>query len=171
MPTKPASADLEAPPERVLCEAKGMPCILNCVCAPFVLCFQALKIYCCVCCLTYIARSFTGVCCCLCRAVCKSCYRFTDKKFPANSKSIGAWKGKEAGEVSKEVVWQRAEDYFHDKLTAGQKQDGVRLKLFEGGVEPKPCRTRSRTDGTGATTSWLPPSSLCRQRLTSPARP
>ena len=132
-----SNGDVEAPTEKSLCEAKGMPCILNCLCAPFVLCFQACKIYCCVCFFTYVARSLTGICCCLCRTLCKSCYRFTDKRFPANAKSIGAWKGKEAGEINKEIVWQRAEDYFAAKLTAGQKEDGVRLKLFEAGVEPK----------------------------------
>ena len=126
-----------APVEKSLCEAKGQPCILNFLCAPFVLCYQAHKIYACVCLWTYLDRSLTGICCCLCRCLCKSCYRFTDKKFPANATSIGDWKGKSEKEVAKEIEWQRAEDYFEKKLTDGQKQDGVRLKLFEGGVEPK----------------------------------
>ena len=126
-----------APVDKSLCEAKGQPCILNFLCTPFVLCYQAHKIYACVCLWTYLDRSLTGICCCICRCLCKSCYRFTDKKFPANATSIGDWKGKSEKEVAKEIEWQRAEDYFEKKLTDGQKQDGVRLKLFEGGVEPK----------------------------------
>ena len=58
-----------APVEKSLCEAKGQPCILNFLCAPFVLCYQAHKIYACVCLWTYLDRSLTGICCFLCRCL------------------------------------------------------------------------------------------------------
>ena len=45
------------------------------------------------------------------------------------------------------------------------------LVLSYASPAPGPRHIRSRTDGTGATTSWLHASSLCGQRLTSPALP
>ena len=123
--------------EKAICEAKGYPCFLNCLCAPFVLCYQSNKIYCCACIFTYIYRLLVSVCCCICRSVCPSCYRYTDKKFPANAKSIGAWKDKSEAEVDKEIEWQRAVAFFESKLTAEQSKEGVRVKLIEDGVEPK----------------------------------
>ena len=123
--------------EKAICEAKGYPCFLNCLCAPCVLCYKSLKIYCCACIVTYIYRLLVSVCCCLCRSICPSCYRYTDKKFPANAKSIGAWKDKSEAEVHKEIEWQRAVAFFESKLTAQQSKEGVRVKLFEDGVEPK----------------------------------
>jgi len=77
------------------------------------------------------------VCCCICRSMCPSCYRYTDKAFPATAKSIGAWKDKSEADVGKEIEWQRAVAYFESKLTAEQSKEGVRVKLFEDGVEPK----------------------------------
>jgi calpain-15 len=123
--------------EKAICEAKGYPCYLNCLCAPFVLCYQSSKIYCCACVFTYVYRLLVTLFCCICRTVCPSCYRYTDKKFPANAKSIGAWKDKSEADVGKEIEWQRAVTYFESKLTAEQSKEGVRVKLFEDGVEPK----------------------------------
>ena len=40
-------------------------------------------------------------------------------------------------EVDKEIEWQRAVAFFESKLTAQQSKEGVRVKLFEDGVEPK----------------------------------
>jgi len=131
-----AAADEEAG-QKELCAAKGYPCFLNCLCAPFVLCYQSHKIYCCACFFTYIYRLLVSVCCCICRSMCPSCYRYTDKAFPATAKSIGAWKDKSEADVGKEIEWQRAVAYFESKLTAEQSKEGVRVKLFEDGVEPK----------------------------------
>ena len=131
-----AAADEEAG-QKELCAAKGYPCFLNCLCAPFVLCYQSHKIYCCACFFTYVYRLLVSVCCCICRSMCPSCYRYTDKAFPATAKSIGAWKDKSEADVGKEIEWQRAVAYFESKLTAEQSKEGVRVKLFEDGVEPK----------------------------------
>ena len=132
-----AMPDEEKGEGKAICEAKGYPCLVNCLCAPFVLCYQSCRIYFCACVFTYIYRCLVTVCCCICRSLCPSCYRYTDKAFSATAKSIGAYKDKSEAEVEREIEWQRAEDYFESKLTAENKKDGVRLKLFEAGVEPK----------------------------------
>ena len=58
-------------------------------------------------------------------------------QFPANAKSIGAWRGKSEAQVDAEVKWERASEYFASKLTEDEKKRGVRVKLFEGAIEPK----------------------------------
>jgi len=135
--TMSTQGDVEAPPEKDLCLAKGQPCWLNVLCCPFVLIFQSSKIYLFACCWTYVYRSLTFGCCFICRACCKGCYLYSDKNFPPNATSVGALDGKDPKEAAKDVVWQRAEEWFESRLTADDKNNGVSLKLFEGGVEPK----------------------------------
>jgi len=120
-----------------LCEARGKPCWLNALCCPFVLCWQSTRIYLLACLFSYLYRTLSTACCCACRALCYGCYMYTDKKFPPKASSIGALDGKTEAEAAKDIEWVRADKYFESKMSSDDKEKGVRLKLFEGGVETK----------------------------------
>ena len=134
-------------------------CLFNALCCPFVMTFQSMNIYCFPAMWLYFLSLMDGVFCSIFRLICCACcFRYTDKEvrpcsrhcalhacliitrpaqFPANASSIGAWKGKSAAEVDKDVQWERASEYFASKLTDDEKKRGVRVKLFEGAIEAK----------------------------------
>jgi hypothetical protein len=113
-------------------------CLVNALCCPFVMGFQSVNIYCLPAMWLYFLALLDGVFCSAFRLICCACcFRYTDKKFKANASSIGAWKGKTAAEVDKEVTWERASLFFAARLTDEEKKRGVRVKLFEGKISPK----------------------------------
>ena len=65
------------------------------------------------------------------------CVRYTDRKFKANHSALGRWKDKEGPALDSDVKWERAQPYYASRLSDEQKKKGVRVKLFEKGIEPK----------------------------------
>jgi calpain-15 len=70
--------------------------------------------------------------CCVCFC-CRSCCTYKDDDFPADATSLGAWHGKSAAQLDKEVEWQTSKQIFNiaDDAEAEDKQ-----KLFEDKIEP-----------------------------------
>mmetsp|Transcript_105688 Transcript_105688/g.252070 ORF Transcript_105688/g.252070 Transcript_105688/m.252070 type:complete len:725 (-) Transcript_105688:108-2282(-) len=110
-----------------VCEGRG--CILyQILCCPFVLIWNALRIYCCHCCHSYISW--------LCMPGCTKgmCWDdFEDPDFPPAQTSLGALKGDTAGGYLHQgggTEWIRASE-----LGGKDSQDHRGVQLFEGGIE------------------------------------
>eukprot|EP00729_Bicosta_minor_P005943 gene5943-1721_t len=88
-------------------------CLLNGFASPFwwlwistdTFFFGCAEMYCCRCCGSALKLLYCQPCGC-------SCYYFEDDEFPANSSSLGAFRGKSAGEIESEYVWMRGRDMF-----------------------------------------------------------
>ena len=106
---------------------------LNCLCCPFVSAFWSTRIYLIPCMLIYTWRFLSGPFYWVARKICCACCsRYTDKKFKADASSIGEGKWKKD-----DIKWERASVYYASLLTEEQMKAGVRVKLFEAGIEPK----------------------------------
>lgn len=114
-------------------------CLLNLACCPLVFLFNSSNIYLLPCIGIYLRQFVAFVFCGVFRRLpfCGWCFRHTDKKFKANASSIGKWKDKEGSSVDELVKWERAQSFYQSRLTDDQKKKGVRVKLFERGIEPK----------------------------------
>ena len=132
----PADIDPEKRPLPVkICDGSA-GCLWNTICCPFVMLGQSISIYTLPCVGEYLLTLLDLLFCALLRAICCACCcQHTDEKFPPNSKSLGAFKGKTAPELDREVEWVRASDFFGARLTEEQRKRGVRLKLFEEGID------------------------------------
>lgn len=101
---------------------------------PFILLFEAFRIYVLGCFGVYGGRLarflFCGLGgCCGC-----SCCTYLDRKFPAEAASIGAWQkhtgeAKSPQEINGEIEWRRLGELYPLSSTTG-------AKLFSGNVEP-----------------------------------
>ena len=86
----------------------------------------------------YIYLLLDGIFCAPFRLICCACCcRHTDSAFPPDSSSIGEWDGKSGSALDAMIEWKRASIFFRDRLTEKQKQDGVRIKLFDAGIHPE----------------------------------
>lgn len=114
------------------------PC-LNLLCCPLVGLYQSIRIYLLPCCGIYLRSLLFNVLCGCCRIVpfFACCFRYTDKKFKHDHTSLGTWRGKSGAALDDDVKWERAQPYYAARLTPEQKKKGVRVKLFEKGIEPK----------------------------------
>jgi calpain-15 len=94
--------------------------VANICLTPFLLCLHAIRIYLIPCVQVYTAR-----CCCwiMCMVFSCGCFKFTDKKFPANESSLGEYDAKVSGNA---VTWKRG-----DEICEG------RGNLFYGGIDCK----------------------------------
>jgi len=111
-----------------VCEGRGC-LVYRIFCCPFVLIYNAVRIYCCACCHSYISW--------LCMPSCsKGCCwdEFKDADFPPEEKSLGSVSGDRASGVmsrGSSTVWRKASEI------AGKDNHGARgAQLFEGGIEP-----------------------------------
>lgn len=103
-------------------------CLVNALCCSCVLCFHAFSIYCVGCTTECAGRMLDGIFCFLCRVFCWCWFVYTDRTFPAEPKSIGAWQGKPESQIRREIVWKRAAE-----VVKGTQ----RIKLFEDGIDIK----------------------------------
>merc|ERR1711865_757354 len=112
-------------------------CFINALFSPILLCFHALRLYCCPCVFSYIEKcighTFRAICC-------ECCWRFTDSEFPPNSDTIGKTEKSfvpgirddacccpSLVETGGDVWWRRAEELFEKEHEA---------QLFSGGITP-----------------------------------
>lgn len=114
------------------------PC-LNLLCCPFVGLYQSMRLYALPCCGIYLRTLFFNVLCCCCQVVplFRCCFRFTDRKFKADHTALGKWKDQEGPPLDEQVEWERAQPFYEKRLTEEQRKKGVRVKLFEKGIEPR----------------------------------
>lgn len=94
------------------------------LCAPIILLYYALLIYCLPCIWIYIQRCLCACMCAMC-CCCRKCCHHKDKKFPPNASSIGKWKNMTPAEIDSKIVWKPADEIFTRKFT-----------LFAGGISP-----------------------------------
>lgn len=130
-------------------EAQGKPCLskvcsgeagcaLNLLCCPLVMLFNAYDIYLRPLLLLYLFQILDGIFCAPFRLICCACCcRHTDKAFPPSPSSIGEWDGKKGRALNEIIEWERASKYFAERLTDDQKKRGVRVKLFDKGINPE----------------------------------
>ena len=119
-----------------LCTGDVKP-FFNLICCPFVGLYQSTKIFVLPCLGIYLRSLLFNVMCGLCWPLLRVCCRFTDRKFKHDHTSLGKWRDKEGATLDDEVKWERATQYYRDRLTPEEKKKGVRVKLFEKGIEPK----------------------------------
>ncbi|KAL3927602.1 MAG: hypothetical protein SGPRY_002747 [Prymnesium sp.] len=130
-------------------EAQGKPCLskvcsgeagcaLNLLCCPVVMLFNAYDIYLRPLLFLYLFQILDGIFCAPFRLICCACCcRHTDKAFPPSPSSIGEWDGKKGRALNEIIEWERASKYFGERLTDDQKKRGVRVKLFDKGINPE----------------------------------
>lgn len=126
--------------ERSLCSrifSGDAGCLVNTLCCPVVMPFHATRIYVFSCGWVYFTWAFDKAFCAIFRLICACCCIFKDNSFPPDAKSIGEWDGLSLEEVNKKIKWVRATEHFESKFTEEQKKQGVRVKLFEEGIEAK----------------------------------
>ncbi|GLC55678.1 hypothetical protein PLESTB_001013700 [Pleodorina starrii] len=115
-------------------------CVAKYIFAPFILIFQAFRIYVLGMIFAYIERIGRGVFCGLC--VCCSC-TYKDSGFPHDHRSIGTFKGKSGSALDKEIVWRRIGDVCSvaapqtkgKNAPSGSKPKGT-ARLFADGISP-----------------------------------
>lgn len=89
-------------------------CFYNFLFAPIVLSFHAIRIYLCSCLSLYFKRLYLKLCCILCRTM-NCCWKYNDRYFPPNSKSLGKVGGDDAnqssGKTKSDIAWVRASEF------------------------------------------------------------
>ena len=119
-----------------LCTGDANP-LLNLLCCPVVGLYQSTKIYVLPCIGIYLRSLLFNVLCGVCWPYLRGCCTFTDNKFKHDHSSLGKWQEQEGPVLDDKVKWERANDFYTSRLTPEQKKKGVRVKLFEKGIEPK----------------------------------
>jgi hypothetical protein len=101
---------------------------LNCILTPFLLIIHSIRIYLIPC----LTSCLFQCCCAIGSKLCGKCWRYTDKQFPPNKKSLGPFEAS-----SNQVVeWKRAHEII-EVMPATSRCDRVATQLFEDGVSPK----------------------------------
>lgn len=118
-------------------------CVAKIIFCPFILLWEAFRIYVLGCFGAYVDRLARGFFCGLC--VCCNC-TYKDKAFPHDHRSIGAYKGKSTADIDKEIVWRRIGDICavptadnpkpEAAPTDGKKVPKPSARLFAGRIEP-----------------------------------
>ena len=101
---------------------------LNCLLTPFLLIIHSIRIYLIPC----LTSCLFQCCCAIGSKLCGKCWRYTDKKFPPNDASLGAFEAKKDGDVD----WKRAHEII-EVMPATSRCDRTAAQLFEDGVSPK----------------------------------
>ena len=114
-----------------------LSCLLNLLFCPAVWLYQSSRIYMLPCVGIYVREFLSWLFCGLCVKFVPCCGLYKDRKFRANASAIGKWKDKEGAAVDEMVKWERANSFYNSRLTEDLKKAGVRVKLFEKGIEPK----------------------------------
>jgi calpain-15 len=121
-----------------LCSGDLNP-LINIICCPFVMIYQAFRVYLVGCCCVYTTWLLDTMFCAPFRMCCRccSCCSYTDKSFPPEAKSIGPWEGLSLAQVEQKIKWVRATDHFQATFTEAQKKEGVNVKLYKDGIDPR----------------------------------
>jgi hypothetical protein len=115
-------------------------CALNLLCCPAVSLYHSVNIFVLPCIGIYIRSFLSWVLCGPCQKLMPCitrCFLYNDRRFPAKAASVGKWKDMEGSAVEEAVKWERAQHFYHSKLSEEEIKRGVRVKLFEKGIEPK----------------------------------
>ena len=100
--------------------------VLNCLLTPFLLMVHSIRIYF-VPCLTSVVFQ---CCCTIGSHLCGKCWKYTDKQFPPNDASLGAFEAKKDG-----VDWKRAHEII-EVMPKHSRCDRTAPQLFEDGISP-----------------------------------
>ena len=107
-----------------LCDG-DLDLVLNLLCCPVVMSYQALSIYLLPCIgmywLSVLEALVYGI---FSAAPCVArCFRYGDRKFPPSAVSIGAWKGtRDPAQIDEEIKWRRAREFFDEQLTEEERK-------------------------------------------------
>ena len=103
--------------------------VLNCLLTPFLLVVHSIRIYFVPC----LTSCLFQCCCALGAKFCGKCWRYTDKSFPPNNTSLGAFEAQREGQV---VAWKRAHEII-EVIPAVSRCDRTEAQLFEDGISPR----------------------------------
>ncbi|CAD7954100.1 unnamed protein product [Amoebophrya sp. A120] len=134
-------------------------CLYNIIFSPIVLCYHAIRIYCCSCLGIHLKRSFHRFCCFCCHACDWTCrcfgiiwtccaWSYVDHKFPPCPSSLGNVGGDSAAQgqaatIHEKVVWLRAGEFGKSKVAGGggksekPKRPSMTKRLYQSLIQGK----------------------------------